>query len=61
MSEIGKTSKQAYKDQKLLVRLDSEERHSLEEIAMHWGMPLAGAVRRLIREEAEGRSFPTGQ
>lgn len=32
------------------ILLDSYERERLERFAKAWGLPLAGAVRRLIRE-----------
>lgn len=32
------------------ILLDSYERQRLERFAQQWGLPLAGAVRRLIRE-----------
>lgn len=51
VSDIGETYKGAAKENRLLVRLDQEERRRLEEIAALWGVPLAGAIRRLIREE----------
>lgn len=37
----------------ILIRFDDLERTKLERIAHHWGVSLAAAVRRLIRE-AEG-------
>ena len=51
VNDIGETYKGAAKEHRLLVRLDSEERERLEKIAARWGVPLAGAIRRLIREE----------
>lgn len=51
MSDIGEIYKGTAKEHRLLVRLDQEERKRLEMIATRWGVPLAGAIRRLIREE----------
>ena len=38
------------KRESLPIRLDRQERDKLEKIASDWGVSLAGAVRRLIRE-----------
>lgn len=57
VSDIGETYKGATKENRLLIRLDREERQRLEEIAARWGVPLAGAVRRLIREESRNETY----
>jgi hypothetical protein len=35
----------------VLVRLDESERQKLEDISSAWGVTLAAAIRRLIREK----------
>lgn len=40
----------------LLIRLDEEERKRLEVLAKRWGLTLAGAMRRLIREYEDARN-----
>lgn len=60
VSDIGGTYKKHAKKHRLLVRMDREERERLEELAAHWGVPLAGAIRRLIREE-RGDAAPRGR
>ena len=37
--------------QPIIVRLDNAERAKLEALAAAWGLSLAGAMRRLIREK----------
>jgi hypothetical protein len=46
MSDIERLPKKS----RLLVLLDAQERAMLERLAAQWGVSLAGAVRRLIRE-----------
>ena len=48
MDDIKQTSSPEKKP--IPVLLDPYERERLEKLASHWGLPLAGAVRRLIRE-----------
>lgn len=46
MADIAMKSKR----NPLLVRMDDAERAKLTRLAESWGVPLAAAVRRLIRE-----------
>ena len=39
--------------QEILLRLSDEERAMLDQLAERWGVPLSGALRRLIRDEYE--------
>lgn len=36
--------------QALPVQLDPEDRRKIERLRSHWGLSLAGVIRRLIRE-----------
>jgi predicted transcriptional regulator len=51
MTDIGKKPKR----NTLLIRLDDDERRKLEQLAATWGVPLAAAIRRLIREAKPAR------
>lgn len=40
----------------LQIQIDKIEREKLEALASGWGLSLAGAIRRLIREFEDGKS-----
>jgi uncharacterized protein (DUF1778 family) len=46
MSDVQRRTK----NNRILVRVDDDERAMLERIAAAWGVTLSAAVRRLIRE-----------
>lgn len=55
-NEAMSDSKSISKRKPLLVRLDDSEREKLDDVSAAWGVTLAAAIRRLIRESTLRRT-----